>query len=355
MGLKSWKYDLFQSRNRDTFLFKWAALQSAAYSKLVSISQSRYFSFQGQHCEICSNADLMFQSRNRDTFLFKTSKSKRVYSGIIKFQSRNRDTFLFKRRLTSNEEIFFYVVSISQSRYFSFQGNKPLDVIQEMRLCFNLAIEILFFSRDCRSNCNCSRHSCFNLAIEILFFSRSALGTLTDAGFTEFQSRNRDTFLFKQKNLRHTMRPMTMFQSRNRDTFLFKSDIPLQTKTVYFVSISQSRYFSFQACKRSDTHRHNSSSVSISQSRYFSFQVEKASNCTRCPVSSFNLAIEILFFSSWTKPFFYTRSEVVSFNLAIEILFFSRNRGQAVDGNLNTAFQSCNRDTFLFKGFKAWT
>ena len=62
---------------------------------------------------------------------------------------------------------------------------------------------------------------CFNLVIEMLFFSsteESIDDGLTDAAF---QSRNRDAFLFKEIET-DTPRAGRRFQSRNRDAFLFK-------------------------------------------------------------------------------------------------------------------------------------
>ena len=86
----------------------------------VSISQSRYFSFQLHQGII------------------------RVEDRSVMFQSRNRDTFLFNCNLKSRPRIHQY--------------------------SFNLAIEILFFSTGNPINHDSICH-CFNLAIEILFFS----------------------------------------------------------------------------------------------------------------------------------------------------------------------------------------
>ncbi len=43
----------------------------------------------------------MFQSRNRDTFLFKNQELQTIEDKLGEFQSRNRDTFLFKRSSTA--------------------------------------------------------------------------------------------------------------------------------------------------------------------------------------------------------------------------------------------------------------
>ena len=68
----------------------------------------------------------MFQSRNRDAFLFKSTQFSALVSRHRPFQSRNRDAFLFKR-----------------------------DFIDELKggensECFNLVIEMLFFSSEMR-------------------------------------------------------------------------------------------------------------------------------------------------------------------------------------------------------------
>ena len=62
---------MFQSRNRDAFLFKYP----------------HYADYIGW---------LKFQSRNRDAFLFKTMRTFASVSSGFMFQSRNRDAFLFK-------------------------------------------------------------------------------------------------------------------------------------------------------------------------------------------------------------------------------------------------------------------
>ena len=112
----------------------------------------------------------------------------------------------------------------------------------------------------------------------------------------EFQSRNRDAFLFKKAFRLSFASYLSRFQSRNRDAFLFKS--------------------------------WSKNSVPIRRSR-------------------FNLVIEMLFFSSWTPLFarmpekeFQSRNRDaflfkatakahnkrvhMGFNLVIEMLFFSR-------------------------------
>ena len=102
----------------------------------------------------------------------------------------------------------------------------------------------------------------FNLVIEILFFSSYATTGAIPTGYA-FQSRNRDTFLFKSADSEssdadiagfnlvieilffssNSLRQLedyeaTGFQSRNRDTFLFKYLRPSHRGTLTEVSIS---------------------------------------------------------------------------------------------------------------------
>ena len=138
-----------------------------------------------------------FQSRNRDAFRFKSLTTNATVSPAILFQSRNRDAFRFKLTLA----LWRYTVdsvSISESRCFSFQVNYVNPS---------------------------TRHH------------------------LKFQSRNRDAFRFKgDRYFDHNRH--TTFQSRNRDAFRFKAYNPFSSSTS-FVSISESRCFSFQA----NTHR----------------------------------------------------------------------------------------------------
>ena len=185
----------------------------------VSISQSRNFSFQLQG-------------------LWDTHVDPNV-----KFQSRNRETFLFNVKRLNAPHRTIRVVSISQSRNFSFQPTLP---------------------RGCQCGCEC-----FNLAIEKLFFSTLPTGFTFDPA-SRFQSRNRETFIFNRAGFIHMG-----YHSK--------------------VSISQSRNFSFQLCFQGFISKHIN--VSISQSRNFSFQPNWW-RWLRVSVYRFNLAIEKLFFST---------------------------------------------------------
>ena len=111
----------------------------------------------------------LFQSRNRDTFLFNSVIIGDETGGNVVFQSRNRDTFLFN---TANAFIS------SQSRpsfnlaieILFFSTFKHFLWARPQYTRFNLAIEILFFSTQSLARQQLGLGS-FNLAIEILFFS----------------------------------------------------------------------------------------------------------------------------------------------------------------------------------------
>ena len=90
MGLEGWKYDQFQSRNRDTFLFKHAPRERDQKNQMQSFNLV---------IEI-----LFFLSPRSDAVYVKR------YSP---FQSRNRDTFLFKPKITIEKEKEKTSVSIS--------------------------------------------------------------------------------------------------------------------------------------------------------------------------------------------------------------------------------------------------
>ena len=175
----------FQSRNRDAFHFR-ARLNPPALARRspcfnlaiemlfisgqiswlrqavpihVSISQSRCFSFQviktsenrGEKC-------LKFQSRNRDAFHFRHETLRGTCAALMRFQSRNRDAFHFRSHSPSrphspslfqsrNRDAFHFrtglptvffalgtIVSISQSRCFSFQVRNAYVTVRCIRV-----------------------------------------------------------------------------------------------------------------------------------------------------------------------------------------------------------------------------
>ena len=137
--------------------------------------------------------------------------------------------------------------------------------------CFNLGIENLFFSSSDLIGIR-SLKSCFNLGIENLFFSSGNRGSnrmgsrdpvsISESRIFSFQadaeaagiieayvvsiSESR-IFSFQVENKRSHQPAVEGFQSRNRESFLFKGislGFPLSTRLS--VSISESRIFSFQ-------------------------------------------------------------------------------------------------------------
>ena len=142
------------------------------HKNYVSISQSRYFSFQAAAYGIAGTPlSTTFQSRNRDTFLFKFRQYIELENGSASYRFNLAiEILFFSSGLWPVDYVPRCQVSISQSRYFSFQA-PPRRRVVKVRPCFNLAIEILFFSRPAPQVPN----------------SRAE----------QFQSRNRDTFLFK--------------------------------------------------------------------------------------------------------------------------------------------------------------
>ena len=112
-------------------------------------------------------------------------------------------------------------VSISQSRIFYFQDDlydlRPPDDPNG----FNLATENLLFSRECEL---------VGLIVDAEFQSRnresfifkSGISTNLRKGFSEFQSRNRESFIFKTQRVQRKPLDCQPFQSRNRESFIFK-------------------------------------------------------------------------------------------------------------------------------------
>ena len=136
----------------------------------------------------------------------------------------------------------------------------------------------------------------FNLVIEMLFFSSHVRDRLP-GGYLQFQSRNRDAFLFKPSAFVIDAGTSSMFQSRNRDAFLFKAIIMHKPKRGFLWFQSRNR-------------------------DAFLFKFSGSGE---------------------------TGSTALSFNLVIEMLFFSRRRRDRDTDADTSGFQSRNRDAFLFK------
>ena len=158
----------------------------------VSISESRCFSFQGSSYIIGPFRNINgFQSRNRDAFRFKISKSKgeETIESIVSI-SESR-CFSFQVVRVTHHQTPSSSVSISESRCFSFQGYGLSS--REYTYEFQSRNRDAFrFKHDC---CNGNRN--------------------------QFQSRNRDAFRFKATTVTNDL--FWRFQSRNRDAFRFKT------------------------------------------------------------------------------------------------------------------------------------
>ena len=139
---------------------------------------------------------VLFQSRNRESYLFKEREQReadkasrlsfnlvienlifsrghwRAVIGILRpFQSRNRESYLFKSRHCDPR------------------------IRERSILCFNLVIESLIFSRIWCDSWIRLQVS-FNLVIESLIFSSQPRSEICRYSVS-FQSRNRESYLFK--------------------------------------------------------------------------------------------------------------------------------------------------------------
>ena len=164
----------------------------------------------------------------------------------------------------------------------------------------------------------------FNLGIEMLFISRIARFHASSTRSAPFQSRNRDAFHFK---CYHSI---------------------AVGEVVFFVSISESRCFSFQDVDVGINIR----AIDSFQSRNrdaFHFKIQQVGlHLRRLP--SFNLGIEMLFISRKSEvASFIVAKRGSSFNLGIEMLFVSSLSEPHFVSDKDMLFQSRNRDAFRFK------
>ena len=173
MNLRPCRRLTFQSRNRESYLFK-SILGVHPVVAQTSMFQSRNresYLFKKKVLRCYRNTRNMFQSRNRESYLFKCFCRCRCVSRYSKFQSRNRESYLFKEQ-------------------------KP-DLVPDTFWGFNLVIENLIFSRLSQCGSHLSYHTCFNLVIENLIFSRFPVVLNLRIASSMFQSRNRESYLFK--------------------------------------------------------------------------------------------------------------------------------------------------------------
>ena len=339
----------FQSRNRDSCHFRTAArfvhrgdMQSfnlaieilvisgypASYRhrrhQRVSISQSRFLSFQGRPA-ILVYLWMTMVSISQSRFLsFQAALVRNLPCGIEKFQSRNRDSCHFRVAAFAAGIVKLGFQSRNRDSCH-FRTTKPTDAIISAEMRFNLAIEILVISGyldnnlvrvlSCLVSISQSRFLSFQVArggeLRIPlheFQSRNRdschfrlAGCEFGAGFVlKFQSRNRDSCHFRFWLQKTHLRRFVMFQSRNRDSCHFRIGglptwrecLPRFNLAIEIlvisghgrhrqsgaggsdVSISQSRFLSFQEVFLYLKNRFHAfgSDVSISQSRFLSFQ-----------------------------------------------------------------------------------
>ena len=89
----------------------------------------------------------MFQSRNRESYLFKDRTGGHHLSQQGTFQSRNRESYLFKEEDLPLQKAVDEMKFQSRNResYLFKQGHSVM-LSQTDHLCFNLVIENLIFS-----------------------------------------------------------------------------------------------------------------------------------------------------------------------------------------------------------------
>ena len=117
---------------------------------LVSISQSRYFSFQAM--------------QNRHSLALLWTSSFNLAIEILLFSGK----YLHLHTPNNKQAGFNLAIEI-----LLFSGKGLPEGLAAVEYCFNLAIEILLFSGETMLTYEQRKLKCFNLAIEILLFSGS--------------------------------------------------------------------------------------------------------------------------------------------------------------------------------------
>ena len=88
----------FQSRNRESYLFKSRAIsieRPCAPKGFNLVIENLIFSSQQELIE-GNHPHETFQSRNRESYLFKFDENAYPFADVAMFQSRNRESYLFK-------------------------------------------------------------------------------------------------------------------------------------------------------------------------------------------------------------------------------------------------------------------
>ena len=174
--------NVFQSRNRGSFLFKlkrdfWHNWHRESFNLVIEVLffSSRWIDTYGKD-ESCFNLVIevlffssfgkrlqttprhcLFQSRNRGSFLFKVCTQPVRWYGWILFQSRNRGSFLFKPS-TSTLRIPLSVFQSRNRGSFLFKPTFSPMAIHSILPSFNLVIEVLFFSSKLGECCCLTAH-----------------------------------------------------------------------------------------------------------------------------------------------------------------------------------------------------
>ena len=120
------------------------------------------------------DTDLVFQSRNRGSFLFKYVDPSAPSEGRIICFNLVIEVLFFSSSLSTAPRVRASSFQSRNRGSFLFKS-KRANRSTAGNSGFNLVIEVLFFSRRCvLPKCLAVQFSCFNLVIEVLFFSSEA-------------------------------------------------------------------------------------------------------------------------------------------------------------------------------------
>ena len=211
----------FQSRNRDSCHFRILRIRLQETSLTIGFNLAiEILVISGQHSSGLDVSVTWFQSRNRDSCHFRQVGALHAQLAREQFQSRNRDSCHF-RCVACDDSAGTSSVSISQSRFLSFQDNREGARHHRQSPCFNLAIEILVISGDIilllAEACRCvsisqSRFLSFQAQPSSVHHRTPSRVSISQSRFLSFQGQ------------RTHQRPRTQmrFQSRNRDSCHFR-------------------------------------------------------------------------------------------------------------------------------------
>ena len=141
----------FQSRNRESYLFKFKGTRPVQITDIKFQSRNResyLFKFRDAETGATLHTSSLFQSRNRESYLFKKMPRNDTILPVSRFQSRNRESYLFKPYLPEHwghDARLKFQSRNRESYLFKWIKRKPSR--WHTSLCFNLVIENLIFSR----------------------------------------------------------------------------------------------------------------------------------------------------------------------------------------------------------------